>query len=121
LFVIPSAQSFHFSASPRALTSVSARLIFNQPDHLAQSRKATEPGEICRRIPDSLRPIIPLLCVSASLRAKSPVFTARLLLVLALRLQKPIVWDAEKRQAVGIPAADAIIDPKPSTDEYLPR
>ncbi len=41
--------------------------------------------------------------------------------VLALRLQKPIVWDAEKRQAVGLPEAEAIIDPKPSTDEYSPR
>ena len=41
--------------------------------------------------------------------------------VLALRMQKPIVWDAEKRQAVGLPEADAIIDPKPSTDKYLPR
>lgn len=41
--------------------------------------------------------------------------------VLALRMQKPIVWDAEKRQAVGLPEADAIIDPKPATEEYLPR
>ena len=41
--------------------------------------------------------------------------------VLALRLQKPIVWDAEKRQAVGLPEADAIIDPQPSTEMYLPR
>ncbi|MBC8117045.1 MAG: hypothetical protein H7062_21830 [Candidatus Saccharimonas sp.] len=41
--------------------------------------------------------------------------------VLALRMQKPIIWDAEKRQAVGLPEADAIIDPKPSTDKYLPR
>ena len=41
--------------------------------------------------------------------------------VLALRMQKPIVWDAEKRQAVGLPEADEIIDPKPSTDVYLPR
>ncbi len=40
--------------------------------------------------------------------------------VLALRMQKPIIWDAEKRQAVGLPEADAIIDPKPSTDKYLP-
>ena len=31
------------------------------------------------------------------------------------------VWDAEKRQAVGLPEADAIIDPKPATTEYLPR
>ena len=41
--------------------------------------------------------------------------------VLALRLQKPIVWDAEKRQAIGLAEADAIIDPKPATDVYLPR
>jgi len=41
--------------------------------------------------------------------------------VLALRMQKPIVWDAEKRQAVGLPEADAIIDPTPATDRYLPR
>ena len=40
--------------------------------------------------------------------------------VLALRMQKPIVWDATKRQAVGLPEADAIIDPKPSTNAYLP-
>ncbi|MEJ7593268.1 MAG: Gfo/Idh/MocA family oxidoreductase [Planctomycetaceae bacterium] len=32
--------------------------------------------------------------------------------VLALRMQQPIVWDAEKRQAVGLPDADVIIDPK---------
>lgn len=40
--------------------------------------------------------------------------------VLALRLQKPIVWDAAKRQAVGLPEADAIIDPAPATKAYLP-
>ena len=40
--------------------------------------------------------------------------------VLALRMQKPIIWNAEKRQAVGLPEADAIIDPKPSTDKYRP-
>ena len=40
--------------------------------------------------------------------------------VLALRMQKPIVWDAAKRQAVGLPEADAIIDPKPGTNAYLP-
>ena len=40
--------------------------------------------------------------------------------VLALRMQKPIIWDAEKRQVVGLPEADAIIDPKPATDKYLP-
>lgn len=41
--------------------------------------------------------------------------------VLALRMQKPIAWDAAKRQATGLPEADAIIDPKPATSEYLPR
>jgi hypothetical protein len=41
--------------------------------------------------------------------------------VLALRMQQPIVWDAEKRLAVGLPEADAIIDPKPSTDKFLPN
>jgi hypothetical protein len=41
--------------------------------------------------------------------------------VLALRLQKPITWDAAKRQAVGLPEADAIIDPKPSTNAYARR
>jgi predicted dehydrogenase len=40
--------------------------------------------------------------------------------VLALRMQQPIVWDTEKRQAVGLPAADAIIDPKPANERYLP-
>ena len=40
--------------------------------------------------------------------------------VLALRMQKPIIWDAAKRQATGMPEADAIIDPKPATDAYLP-
>ena len=40
--------------------------------------------------------------------------------VLALRTQKPIDWDAEKRQAKNLPEADAIIDPKPSTKKYLP-
>ena len=40
--------------------------------------------------------------------------------VLALRMQKPILWDAEKCQATGLPEADAIIDPQPSTDKYLP-
>ncbi len=40
--------------------------------------------------------------------------------VLALRMQKPILWDAEKRQATGLPEADAMIDPQPSTDKYLP-
>lgn len=41
--------------------------------------------------------------------------------VLALRLQKPILWDAENRQATGLPEADAIIDPTPSTNAYSPR
>jgi hypothetical protein len=41
--------------------------------------------------------------------------------VLALRMQKPIVWNAEKCQAEGLPEADAIINPKPSSDIYLPR
>ena len=40
--------------------------------------------------------------------------------VLALRMQKPIFWDAQKRQALGLPEADAIIDPKPATDKFLP-
>lgn len=38
-----------------------------------------------------------------------------------IRLQKPIFWDAAKRQAVGLPEADAIIDPQPSTNEYVAR
>ena len=41
--------------------------------------------------------------------------------VLALRLQKPILWDAENRRATGLPEADAIIDPTPSTNAYSPR
>lgn len=41
--------------------------------------------------------------------------------VLALRMQKPILWDAENRRARELPEADAIIDPKPSTDVYSPR
>jgi predicted dehydrogenase len=41
--------------------------------------------------------------------------------VLALRLQKPILWDAENRRATGLPEADAIIDPKPATSAYSPR
>ena len=41
--------------------------------------------------------------------------------VLALRMQKPILWDAAKREAAGLPEADTIIDPKPSTDKYFPR
>jgi len=40
--------------------------------------------------------------------------------VLALRTQKPIHWNPEKRQAVGLPEADAMIDPQPATKEYLP-
>jgi predicted dehydrogenase len=39
--------------------------------------------------------------------------------VLALRMQKTIVWDAANRKAVGLPEADAIIDPKPRTKKYL--
>ena len=41
--------------------------------------------------------------------------------VLALRMQKPILWDAANRKAVGLPEADAIIDPRPATDKYLPQ
>jgi predicted dehydrogenase len=41
--------------------------------------------------------------------------------VLALRMQKPIIWDADRRQAVGLPEADAIIDPAPSTTKFLSR
>lgn len=41
--------------------------------------------------------------------------------VLALRMQKTILWDAENRRATGLPEADAIIDPKPSTNAYSPR
>ena len=41
--------------------------------------------------------------------------------VLALRMQKPILWDAENRRATGLPEADAIIDPKPSTNAYSLR
>lgn len=41
--------------------------------------------------------------------------------VLALRLQKPIEWDTENRLAKGLPQADAIIDPKPSTTDYWPH
>ncbi|MFN9718437.1 MAG: Gfo/Idh/MocA family protein [Planctomycetota bacterium] len=41
--------------------------------------------------------------------------------VLALRMEKPILWDAENCRAVGLPEADAIIDPKPSTNAYSPR
>lgn len=41
--------------------------------------------------------------------------------VLALRLQKPIVWDALQRRATGLPEADALIDPAPATNEYFHR
>ncbi|MCA9009251.1 MAG: hypothetical protein KDB01_05860 [Planctomycetaceae bacterium] len=41
--------------------------------------------------------------------------------VLALRMQKPILWDTENRRATDLPKADAIIDPQPSTDAYSPR
>jgi predicted dehydrogenase len=40
--------------------------------------------------------------------------------VLALRLQQPITWDAARRQAVGLPEADPLIDPQPRSDKYLP-
>ena len=40
--------------------------------------------------------------------------------VLALRMQKPITWDAESRRAVGMPEADVLIDPQPRSNEYLP-
>jgi hypothetical protein len=33
--------------------------------------------------------------------------------VLALRMQRPIEWDAAGRRAVGLPEADSIIDPTP--------
>lgn len=49
------------------------------------------------------------------------ITAAGMLGVLAFRLQKPFVWDAESRQLVGVREADAIIDPKPATDLYLPR
>ena len=39
--------------------------------------------------------------------------------ILALRMQKPITWDAATRRAVGMPEADPLIDPKPSTDRYM--
>ena len=39
--------------------------------------------------------------------------------ILALRMQKPIEWDAANRRAVGLPEADAIIDPKPATDRFF--
>jgi hypothetical protein len=41
--------------------------------------------------------------------------------ILALRMQKPIMWDAANRRAVGLPEADAIIDPKPATDRFFRR
>lgn len=44
-----------------------------------------------------------------------------LLGVLALRMQKPIDWDAAGRKAPGMPEADALIDPPPATDKYLPK
>ena len=44
-----------------------------------------------------------------------------LLGVLALRMQKPIEWDAAGRKATGLPEADAIIDPPPATDKFLPK
>lgn len=41
--------------------------------------------------------------------------------VLALRLWKPILWDGENRRVTGLPEADPIIDPKPSTTAYSHR
>lgn len=41
--------------------------------------------------------------------------------VLALRMRKPILWDAENSRATDLPEADGIIDPKPSMDAYLSR
>jgi predicted dehydrogenase len=41
--------------------------------------------------------------------------------ILALRMQKPITWDAANRRAVGLPEADAIIDPKSATERYFHR
>jgi len=41
--------------------------------------------------------------------------------VMALRLQKSITWDAATRQAVGLAEANALIDPKPSTNAYLKK
>lgn len=41
--------------------------------------------------------------------------------VLALRIQKPITWDSVNRRVVGQPEADAIIDPKPSTNAFFPK
>ncbi len=38
--------------------------------------------------------------------------------VLALRLQKPIEWDAENRKVVGNPSADQLISPQPRS-QYL--
>ena len=39
--------------------------------------------------------------------------------VLALRMQQPIRWDAENRRAIGLPAADALINPAPRGSTYL--
>lgn len=44
-----------------------------------------------------------------------------LLGVVALRMQKPIDWDAAGRKATGLPEADAIIDPPAATDKFLPK
>ena len=38
--------------------------------------------------------------------------------VLALRTQKTINWDAQQRKAIDLPEADAIINPKPRTDQF---
>lgn len=39
--------------------------------------------------------------------------------VLALRMQQPIRWDAENRRAIGLPAANALINPAPRGSTYL--
>jgi hypothetical protein len=37
-----------------------------------------------------------------------------------LRMQEPILWDADSCSAVGLPAATPLIDPPPATTKYLP-
>jgi hypothetical protein len=39
---------------------------------------------------------------------------------LALKLQKPIEWDAANRRVVGIPEAAALVSPQLRT-QFLPR
>jgi predicted dehydrogenase len=39
--------------------------------------------------------------------------------LLALRLGRPIEWDAAGRRATGLPEADRLIDPPPSTTKFL--